>query len=292
MFVNAIKKISSVTFPLIISKRFFSGKVESGCATFILLNKEGWILTASHVVETHFQYQKSQNELSVYNEKIKSIQSDVNLNEKHKRKKINKIQTNPEWITHMSFWWGRDGIVFDKFMGNKLMDIAVVKLKDFNTEIVSNYPVFKNPSEEMPIGTFLCRLGYPFPTIPTRFDEPTGRFLIENMQVPKFPIEGMHTRICVFRDEKGKKAKFIETSSPGLGGQSGGPIFDVNGHIWGIQSRTLHFPLGFSPKVKRGDKEVEENQFLNVGIGAHVDGIIDFLKKNSIYFEMTGSSTD
>lgn len=38
---------------------------------------------------------------------------------------------------------------------------------------------------------------------------------------------------------------FIETSTPRLRGQSGGPIFDVNGAIWAIQSQTHHLKLGF-----------------------------------------------
>ncbi len=78
--------------------------------------------------------------------------------------------------------------------------------------------------------------------------------------------------------------KFVETSSPGLRGQSGGPIFDVNGHICALQSRTVHHQLGFSPVVKVGHREVNEHQFLNVGIGTHVEEITAFLDKHKISY--------
>lgn len=57
----------------------------------------------------------------------------------------------------------------------------------------------------------------------------------------------------------------IETSSPGLKGQSGGPIFDKEGTVFGIQSRTMHFPLGFAPPVQDGTARHKEHQFINVG---------------------------
>ena len=92
----------------------------------------------------------------------------------------------------------------------------------------------------------------------------------------------------VFIDETTKKeAKFIETSCPGLRGQSGGPIFDRHGNIWGLQSRTMHFPLGFSPKIKIGSKEIEEHQFINVGIGTHVEEITRLLRDNNVNFSLS-----
>ncbi|HQN28938.1 MAG TPA: serine protease, partial [Mesotoga sp.] len=82
--------------------------------------------------------------------------------------------------------------------------------------------------------------------------------------------------------EAKKIAKFIETSSPGLLGQSGGPILDVTGKVWAVQSRTVHLPLGFSPKVRKDGREIEENQFLNVGWGVHVEMIVDAMKSSGI----------
>jgi S1-C subfamily serine protease len=108
------------------------------------------------------------------------------------------------------------------------------------------------------------------------------------LPIPRFPIEGIMTRDANAGKSKDGKydIRFIETSTPGLKGQSGGPIFDVKGAIWGIQSHTTHLPLGFSPKIKRNGKEIEENQFLNVGLGIHPSLLISFLTDNGVKFQV------
>jgi len=111
------------------------------------------------------------------------------------------------------------------------------------------------------------------------------------LPLPLFPIEGIYTRnVITGKSKDGKyQIKFLETSSPGLRGQSGGPIFDVKGTVWAVQSRTASFPLGFSPKIKQKGKgkEVEEHQFLNVGWGVHPELIVVFLKDNGVKFNLS-----
>ena len=80
--------------------------------------------------------------------------------------------------------------------------------------------------------------------------------------------------------------RFIETSSPGLRGQSGGPLFDVNGTVWGIQSSTMHYPLGFSPEVNQGGRRFVEQQFLNAGMAVHVAVCIEMMSKMGVAFEL------
>lgn len=61
----------------------------------------------------------------------------------------------------------------------------------------------------------------------------------------------------------------------------------MKGTVWAVQSRTVHFPLGFNPKVKHKGKEIGEHQFLNTGWGVHPELIVLlFLKtivSNSTY---------
>ena len=87
-------------------------------------------------------------------------------------------------------------------------------------------------------------------------------------------------------DASGKPVgQMIETSGPGLRGQSGGPIFDVHGNLWGIQSVTNHLRLGFEPVVKLANgKEVVEHQFINVGIGSHSETLRDMLSSFKIAY--------
>ena len=70
-------------------------------------------------------------------------------------------------------------------------------------------------------------------------------------------------------------------------GQSGGPTFDTKGTLWAIQSRTNHLPLGFNPKIKLQDREVEEHQVLNVGWGVHPSLLTAYLKAQGVKFTLS-----
>ena len=80
----------------------------------------------------------------------------------------------------------------------------------------------------------------------------------------------------------------IELSTPGLRGQSGGPLFAENGVIYGMQSSTHHLYLGFDIHEKRkigGREEMVNNQpFLHVGQCVHLDVIKQFLDENHIRY--------
>jgi S1-C subfamily serine protease len=85
-------------------------------------------------------------------------------------------------------------------------------------------------------------------------------------------------------ESTGRQTKYLETSSAGLRGQSGGPIFDKEGRVWAIQSKTLSIPLGFSPTIKLGTKEITEHQFIHIGVGCHVSEVREFLTAFKVPF--------
>jgi hypothetical protein len=107
------------------------------------------------------------------------------------------------------------------------------------------------------------------------------------IQSPTFPIEGMLTRHVM----DGTKMVGVELSTPGLRGQSGGPLFDTEGVVYGMQFSTNHFHLGFDMKGKEiisdGKKIKVTNQpFLHVGRCIHADVIKEFLHANGVkYYE-------
>lgn len=285
MFAKAVSIASEYTIPVIISHRFFDGTIECGCASFIVLNDEGWIMTSAHVLNSGMAAEQHIKEIQEYSRRKSDIEKNKQLNHKQKNKIIRSLPCNNKWIQTHAFWWGADIRSIKEFIFNQSVDLAIGKLDPFDSKSITTYPTFKNPKDELLPGTSLCRLGFPFHSIGATFDEGKSQFILEPgaLPIPRFPIEGIHTRILVVQDEKGNKiGKFIETSSPGLRGQSGGPIFDSNGDIWGLQSHTNTLQLGFSPKVKKGNKEIEEHQFMNVGVGTHVEEIIKFLNDNKV----------
>lgn len=290
MFADAYQKAICFTRPVIIFCRFFNKTVECGPGTFVVLNEEGWIISVAHLLSSYFAYREHAQEISNYEGQLKAIQQNPTLNAKQKRKKVNRLKSNPKWVTNHAFWWGGDGVQLKDMKVLREGDLFVGRLDPFDSKTVDVYPVLKDPST-LSIGRSLCRLGYPFHEIRASFDEENHKFILapDALPLPRFPIEGIYTRNAVAgKSNDGKyEIKFLETSSPGLKGQSGGPIFDVKGTVWAIQSRTVHYALGFSPKIKMNKREVEEHQFLNVGMGVHPELIVSFLKDNGIKFTLS-----
>jgi hypothetical protein len=77
----------------------------------------------------------------------------------------------------------------------------------------------------------------------------------------------------------------MRPSTPGLRGQSGGPVFDVNGVVWGIQSQTRHLELGFQPTIEQKGKRIQENQFLNVGLASSVSEVVKLFENAGVKYE-------
>lgn len=291
MFANACKLARFFTKPVVVSTRFFDRTVECECGAFVVLNDQGWIITVAHLWKSYFAFQQHTKERSEYNGHLQTIQNDQKLDAKQKRKRIGQLRANPKWITNQSFWWGYDGIQLKDIKTLPDGDLAIGRLEPFDPKTVSVYPFLKDPTSNLDIGTSLCKLGFPFHEIKATFDDDKNVFALAPgvVPLPLFPIEGIFTRnVSAGRSKDDKyEIKYLETSTPGLRGQSGGPIFDSKGTIWALQSRTSHFPLGFNPKLKVGTKEIEENQFLNVGWGVHAELIVEFLRDNGVSFRQS-----
>lgn len=291
MFADAYEIVTQHTWPVIVSARFWNKTVDVGCGAFVILNQEGWIATVAHLWESFFAYQEHSKEIKKHEQAAKEIEQNARLSPKQKRKQLGRLKRNPKWITTLSFWWGRNGITLKDIRRLPKGDLLIGRLEPFDPKWVQTYPAIKDPARGLRPGTCLCKLGYPFYKIESLYNEANDSFVLPEgtLPLPSFPIEGIYTRyILLPRDSSEKfQIKFLETSSPGLKGQSGGPIFDVRGTLWGIQSRTKHFELGFSPTVKKKGKEIEEHQFLNVGWGVHPEVLVEFLRENGIKFTLS-----
>jgi hypothetical protein len=140
-------------------------------------------------------------------------------------------------------------------------------------------------------GTSLCKLGFPFHSIQPEFINNNFQLPPGSLPIPLFPLEGIYTRKIEVRPNPGNyPLSYIETSTPGLKGQSGGPTFDVHGNIWAIQSSTKSLELGFGDSLQTG-KEAEHlrNQYLNVGWGIHSETIIGLLNEHNISYEVSST---
>ncbi|HEY6074797.1 MAG TPA: hypothetical protein VIV15_15800, partial [Anaerolineales bacterium] len=131
MFADACKLAGRYTYPVVIARRYFDRSVECGCAAFIVLNKEGWIATAAHLLAADESLQQSCKEISAYYGKVISIQGRDDLTVDEKRRKISRLKTNPKWVTNVSFRWGHDGMRIREVRLLPEADLAVGRLAPF-----------------------------------------------------------------------------------------------------------------------------------------------------------------
>jgi hypothetical protein len=285
MFRQAYDTASKFTQPLIVAFRFFDKTVDSGLGTFVILNDDGWLMTAAHNLEASFAFNQHQKEIKEYQEKVDKINSNTQLKDSQRKNLARTIKPNPKWVTDFILWFGADGINIQEFHVYGDHDIAFLRVDMTTLKGISDFPKIKDPNN-IKHGTSLCKLGFPFYPINATFDEETMKFVFPPnlLPIPRFPIEGIFTRnLITGKSQDGTMdVMYIETSSPGLKGQSGGPIIDTDGNIYAIQSKNLTLPLGFKGTVEINGKKVEENQFINVGIGVHTQTIVTLLTKHNI----------
>ena len=63
MFADACQKVAEFVRPVVVSIRQYDGQVKTQCGTFMVLNRDGWIVTAGHIYDSFMKYQTDQNKL-------------------------------------------------------------------------------------------------------------------------------------------------------------------------------------------------------------------------------------
>jgi hypothetical protein len=281
MFTNAYEIVTKFTYPIIIFSRNNSGECFAGIGSMVFINSEGWAVTAAHIIQELNKSTSAERLFQEIDAKKKQIYA-ASLDKKERAKQLKALpQFDAKSITNVSALWGFLGLMPEKIHIVQGIDLAFIKFQKFDLSIINLFPTFKDYTKNIKHGKSLCRVGFPFSSITPRYDANTNNFILPNgsLPLPFFPNDGIFTRnVIVLPDPKIKQPSFrmmyLETSSPGLKGQSGGPIFDSNGYIWGIQSVTQHYPLGFNPPVPNSKNNEKEHQFMNVGWGVHVETII------------------
>jgi hypothetical protein len=293
MFQKALAIAAGFTLPVVLSRQAVSGACSSIIGTYVVVNREGWFVTAYHILELIDKLNEETVAVTDFETKQAAINADNTLDIRERRRRVNKLKRPTQETTkRWAVWWGRDGIQAKQCSGIQAVDIGVGKLEPFDPGWFPNYPVFKDPTKNFEPGRSLCKLGFPFHTITPTYDAigDVFRFPPGALPMPRFPIDGIFTRIANL-EVVGAPAlpyplQWLETSSPGLRGQSGGPTVDEHGNIWAIQSRTDHLPLGFDPPVP-GNPKLHEHQFLNVGRGVHAATILGLFRDLGIDHEIS-----
>lgn len=286
LFADANQHARQFTGPVIQTRRTVGDDTSCNIGALVVVNSDGWILTAWHIIQFLDRLQKSHGEYQKLVEERKKIEADPDYSESQKRRKLRKVRLPSDLTSDWATFWGFPNCGLEDISGLPAVDLAVGRLEPFDADWVGEYPTFKDPNQGMLPGRSLCKLGFPFHNELPSLNEDKNTF--EMRQPPFFPIEGIYTRNANV-DEHGASfpLRFLETSTPGLRGQSGGPIFDEHGTVWAIQVKTVHFPLGFNPPVPGGEDGEVEHQFLSAGIGVHPETIVGALEDRGIDHEIS-----
>ncbi|MCY7352718.1 MAG: serine protease [Cytophagaceae bacterium] len=295
MFVNAIETADQYTRPIHTIARTYGGLVTPGAATFFFVNETGVAITCKHVAEAivgaesiNQSYQRFKMERDALARDATFRRNLKGLELKYKYKPETTIQVKHTFVNCF------DAITNIQVQVHPTLDLAIVRFEGFTTKHYHSHAVFVNDPAKIKPGRTLCRLGFPFPEFNNFHYNPVTDDIewttTGNQLSPRFPIDGMITRFAGDPANPGAVLS-IELSTPGLRGQSGGPLFDRDGLVYGMQYVTHHLHLGFDITdlgiVSDGKKgKVSNSPFLHVGHCIHVNQIKAFLQEHGVrYYE-------
>jgi hypothetical protein len=292
MFQSAIEEVLKYTRPLHIISRTYGGLISPGTSTLFFVNELGVAITCKHVADLIIGAENINQTFIKFKSERDKIPNDSK----------SKIRLRG---LELSYHYNKDSTVqlknnflncFDKIEQitchvHPTLDLAILEFKGFNQLLYTGCAKFIRDSSTLRQGKYLCRTGFPFPEF-NNFKHNTQTDDIEwansgNPNSPSFPIEGMVTRFIGAPDTG--TIIGIEMSTPGLRGQSGGPLFDRDGIVYGMQYATNHLHLGFDIKDKEvitdGKKsKISNYPFLHVGTCIHADRIKEFLNEYKVKF--------
>lgn len=288
VFQAGLEAAKKYTYPYAGLRRKHDGTVFSTVAAFIVVNAEGWCITAKHVFDEIARADHSIAGAASIDGALQTMRGQQGGNAKQRTREIHKLerQKADSLSSHAEIWaagadWESVGSRAVDVRLHPMADLAAFRLDPFTPAPDCAYPVLR--SDSLTPGVSVCRIGFPWHAVDAEFEN--NNFDVKaGFPAPLFAIEGIVSRFGVEETPDGSKATYIQTSSPGLRGQSGGPLFDVDGRLCGLQSSTIHLDLGFDATYEREGQKRVERQFLNVGQAVHVDDIASFLKSQGVTY--------
>ena len=291
MFVDAIEIAVQYTRAIqSISRVWGSTTAIPGTASLFFVNADGWALTCRHVAS---QITFADQLLAKFTA-FKAERTQLPDGKKH-RQLLRALERKHGYANgvlvemYSTFVNCVEGALQFKVHLHSSLDVALLKFTNYTKLGVTSFPIFAQAGDGLKQGKFLCRLGFPFPEFANfEYDGAADRIqwtTTGRSDTPRFPIEGMVTRHLV--GPAGMVG--FELSTPGLRGQSGGPAFDREGRVWGMQTATNHLDLDFDVDVdvlRNGQKRhVKDSAFLHVGHCVHVDVLKGFMRDKGVTFQ-------
>ena len=237
MFQNACEVVSKFILPIYVACQSKDEEIEpSILGAAMLLNDQGWLVTAGHNLELLMKLDRAQ--------------------------KSGDNNTTTYQFGHFS------GRLANSQLQNKI-DLGIGQISGYSAGKNQVYAVLR--VKPVMQGELLCRIGYP------SLDNPRIHYGLEGFefedvsQAVTFANEAFVSRLISH-----ELGKWIETSSPALMGQSGGPLVDPSGYVCGIQTKNKICPQESAEKV--------QTPSLHTGIAVDIETVRDFLNQHEIAY--------
>lgn len=291
MFAQAIETAMKFTRPIhTISRTYGSTLIQAGASSLFFVNNEGWALTCKHVANQIVISDKVlARKMAFEKEQLSPPAGKGTKKWKKELEKKHNLTHSETYEMYNNFVNCVEGGLNAELKIHKEIDVALIHFKDYSKLLCDTFPVFISDDSFVKAGRSVCRLGYPFAEF-TNYEFNKEEDKIKwttkgRKDTPFFPVDGMITRRLL--GEEGKLIGF-ELSTPGLRGQSGGPAFDVDGRILGMQAATGHLDMNFDIEqdVFRAGKrkKVKDYAFLHAGRCIHVSVLKEFMTENGVKF--------
>src|SRR3989304_2553238 len=149
MFSHSIEKMLGCIKPVVACKRLYNGSVLADGGTLVVVNRDGWFVSAAHVFEVIPLFKRQLQEIKIYEAKAEKLKKDSS---KEAKKELAGLKPNPEWITASSVWPGSDDQEIVDINVIPEADILVGRLTPFDPESGKEFPVFQKSENKSPRG--------------------------------------------------------------------------------------------------------------------------------------------
>src|SRR5580693_3409774 len=111
MFQDAYAIARQFTQPVVLSRKTIGGACSSSIGAFVIVNDDGWIVTAHHIAELLGKMIDDENKTRTHGIQEEQIRNDPDLDHKARKKKLAGLgHLSKDATDRCSAWWGRDGV--------------------------------------------------------------------------------------------------------------------------------------------------------------------------------------
>jgi hypothetical protein len=294
MFVKAIERASGFLRPVHSVVRYYNEtRVKPLAFNIIFVNEYGVAITARHVAENLEKLRDAKAQYSSF------LMEKAKITGKAKVTGLRNLETKYGYRSHMIYPAVNAKLRFyDCFtepcpgfraVHHSRHDLSVLFFENFGKRLYRSYARFTKDSSSIRPGRSVCKLGYINPQFTNYNYDPEKDEIDFTNYIDKepvfYPVEGIITRNLIM----GYYTYGLETSTPALPGQSGGPLIDTKGLVCGINTNTASLEFMYNFKMP-DEKDITDTVTINyqpkflVGYCLHADIIKLFLKAYGIKY--------